>query len=518
LLIPIGRAGGRDVSSSSAEIGRASDWPLTGEVSFRRTLILIALYAIPAAVVLRPVTDNDIWMNLRAGSWIVVHGQVPATDPFSGPAGGKPWVAYSWLFEVLAYGLHQAFGLAGIVGYRAVMAYAILLALHSLVVRRVRDFAAATGLTGLAFFALVPVLNERTWLFTMLFSTLTLSVLLDLRQGTGTRAGWWLPLVFAFWANVHIQFVYGVFLLALACAAPLGDGRLGRASGMGHAAIAGTPEWWQLVRLSGACLLATLLNPYGVRLYAEVCQYAAQRETYDLVLELLAPAFRMPWEWAMPVLVGTAAWALGQRRERSMFDLMLLAAASFLALRARRDVWFAVLAALGVLASARRADEAAAEESPHAWPRHGFVAVGVGALLIVAIGCLDLSQRHLDAKVAEIYPARAAAVVEQRGYRGPLFNEYGWGSYLIWRLPTLKVSIDGRADLHGPARIKRNVETLSGLRGWESDADLARANTVILRANSALGALLRRDPRFAVVHEDDVAAVFRRHAAAGECD
>ena len=105
-------------------------------------------------------------------------------------------------------------------------------------------------------------------------------------------------------------------------------------------------------------------------------------------------------------------------------------------------------------------------------------------------------------------PARAAAVVEERGYRGPLFNEYGWGSYLIWRLQGLPVSIDGRADLHGPERIRRNVETISGLQGWDSDPDLMAANTVIINAKAALASLLRLDSRFELVHEDPVAAVF----------
>jgi hypothetical protein len=129
-------------------------------------------------------------------------------------------------------------------------------------------------------------------------------------------------------------------------------------------------------------------------------------------------------------------------------------------------------------------------------------------VLVAAGWCLDLSQTHLEEKVAENYPAQAAAVVEERGYQGPLFNEYGWGSYLIWRLPGLAVSIDGRADLHGPERIRRNVETISGVRGWDSDTDLVAANTIIIRTDAALASLLRLDPRFEIVHEDPVAAVF----------
>jgi hypothetical protein len=484
------------------------------QASLCRTWILIVLYAIPAFVVLRPVRDNDIWMNIRAGSWIVAHGGVPATDPFSSPAERRPWIAYSWLFEVLVYGLHRRFGLAGIVLYRAVMAYAVLVALHRLVVRREQRFVVATSLAGLAFFALVPVLNERTWLFTMLFCTLTLGAILDLREGRRTHATGWLPLVYVLWANVHIQFIYGLFLLALACAAPLWDGLFGRAPGLGHACLAGTREWSRLVALLLACLAATLLNPYGVGLYGVVVTYATQRQTFDLVLELLAPSFRMPWEWAMPVLVGAAACALGRRRARSTFDVVLLGVAAFLALRARRDVWFAVLAALGILAAAGRSERGAGTFPLAPW-RRVVIALSVGLVLFGAGWCLDLSHAYLEAEVAEVYPAQAAAVIETRGYPGPLFNEYGWGSYLIWRLPELKVSIDGRADLYGPERIKRNVETVSGQRGWERDASLDAARTIILGAGTALASLLRLDPRFQTAYEDDVAVVFLRRDGPG---
>jgi len=192
--------------------------------ALRRMSILLALYAIPAFVVVRPVSDNDIWMNLRAGRWIVAHGTVPATDPFSRHRQGRPWVAYSWLFEVLVHGLDRCLGLAGIVLYRVVLSFAILASIHRLVARREPRFVVATALVGLAFFALVPLLNERTWLFTLLFSTLTLDAILDLRAGEGTRAAWLLPPLYALWANLHIQFIYGLSLLALGCVAPLIDG------------------------------------------------------------------------------------------------------------------------------------------------------------------------------------------------------------------------------------------------------------------------------------------------------
>ena len=50
----------------------------------------------------------------------------------------RPWVAYSWLFEILAFGIFRAFGLVGIWVFLAVMVYAVAIALHRLLVSRGR--------------------------------------------------------------------------------------------------------------------------------------------------------------------------------------------------------------------------------------------------------------------------------------------------------------------------------------------------------------------------------------------
>ena len=59
------------------------------------------------------------------------------TDPFSAYGGGKPWVAYSWLFEILVYALFTKFGLMGILVLAVSMSLLIALVLHG-ALRRAR--------------------------------------------------------------------------------------------------------------------------------------------------------------------------------------------------------------------------------------------------------------------------------------------------------------------------------------------------------------------------------------------
>jgi hypothetical protein len=51
----------------------------------------------------RLILDGDPLWAIATGKWIAVHHAVPAADPFSWTAWGKPWVCPEWGFDLLAY-------------------------------------------------------------------------------------------------------------------------------------------------------------------------------------------------------------------------------------------------------------------------------------------------------------------------------------------------------------------------------------------------------------------------------
>ncbi|HXG11255.1 MAG TPA: hypothetical protein VNK04_15980 [Gemmataceae bacterium] len=473
-----------------------------------RFLIVVALYSVPAATVLRPLDEFDTWWHLRTGQWIAEHRAVPQTDLYAAVLEGQPWIAYSWLFELLLYGLYHGFGLGGIVIYRVVLTLVLVAVLHHFVAKREPRFAVAAGLLTAALAALTPMLCERPWLFTVVFFTLTLDAILDLRRGTAGRAVWLLPLGYVLWANLHIEFVFGLLALGLACVGPVIDALLGRQSRDDHANTAGSRDWWKLVGLSAACLVATLVNPYGVRLYGVVVELTTWSAGLHLVGELQAMAFRSCWEWAVLGLAGAAVFTLGRRPRLDAFEVLLMVAAAYVAFRCRRDIWFLVLVSLAVLLTAPRPAPAPAERFALTPRRALFVGLGVSAVLIILCLRYDCSERGLAERVAAHFPVEAAAVVEKEGYPGPLYNQADWGSYLLWRLPQYPVAIDGRLHMYGDERAYRFYLTGEGRPGWETDPDLTAARLVILRPQLPLAALLRRDPRFRLAHEDPVAVVF----------
>ena len=474
----------------------------------RRLLICIVLYALPANILVQPVVDPDIWWHMRTSEWIFEHRAVPTTDPFSRDGEAKPLEAYSWLFEVVVYSVYGQFGLQGILFVRIALGMSVLASIHRFVASREPRFFMATVWTAAAFLAMTQVLIERPWLFTILFCTFTLDVVLKLREGKPTQGMVWLPVCYLLWANLHIQFIDGLAILALGCVAPVIDRWLKRAEGGSCSVLSGPPDRWKIRILAATCFVATLINPYHVGLYGVVFGYATDTQIYDLIQEFQALSFRYLSNWTLPVLLALACFTLGRRGRVSSFHVLLLAGSGYLSFHSQRDLWFGVLASLAILAPARiMPGRLTGTFAVTRWKALLIAAMVVGVIVVLAWK-RQLTEDELWQKVGQRYPAQAAAVVEMRGYEGPLFNDFDWGGYLIWRLRGLPVSMDGRTNVHGGQRTKEAIAIWMADPSWVNDPDLATAGVIIANVKLPLTQLLRRDQRFELVHEDPVAVVF----------
>jgi hypothetical protein len=477
-----------------------------------RMIVWCLLYAVPLAVALLPLFDEDIWWHLRAGQWLLENRTIPQTDPFSsyGLETARPWIAYSWLFETIVAFFHQAFGNPGIVLFRGLMTLAIVAALHRFVARREPHFARAAGLTGLAVLAMLPLLTERPWLFSILFAILTLEVILDVRAGQLAKWHWLLPIVYVVWANLHIQFVYGLFLLGLACLAPVLERVRHGELPSDHADRAGSPGWGRLVLLTALCTAATLVTPFHIRLYQVVLEYATQRAPHIHVYEMQALEFRKFWDWAVLALAAWAVYALAGKPRVSLFEVLLVVAASWFAFKARRDAWFMALAALAVAVPGAvpgaHSMTGQREFLPSRWQLLGLAA-GV-ASLAAYLWVTRINEPTLHEGLRHHYPVEAVTAIRERGLNGRLYNSYNWGGFLMCNLPELPVCIDGRANLHGDDRLDQSMTTFLGQPGWDQNPDLWAARVILAETKSPLVSLLRLDGRFEKVHEDATATVF----------
>lgn len=469
------------------------------ERAFRLTTVALTL-AVPALLCLcvAYVAEPDIWWHLSSGDWILCHHAFPHVDPFSSSTMGQPWQAYTWLFDVLLSSLFQHFGLAGIVSYTCVMVLLITAAFLYLVRSAVTSLRVALPLTLAGGLALLTLYSPRPWHFTVLFFIMELALIQAVRRSGRLTPFLWLPLLFALWANLHIQFIDGLLLLLLLLLeAIFGDADTKHRQKLSPSVVAG-------VLL--LCVAATLLNPYGWHIYTAAHDLATQRGVVDGIEELKAMPFRSPANYLVLFLSIGAAARVARRRSLPVFEDALLLGTAILSFRSQRDIWLVVAASIAILSQDFSAEDSHSTSASNV--RTTFAAGACAVMLLLgAAQLIRLSDRNLQPKLQMAMPVQAAAFIREHGIKGPVFCDFVWGGYLIHAL-RLPVSIDGRAALHGDEQIERSARTWSGAPDWSSNPQLASAGVIVAPRSAALSQLLRTDARFRRVYEDKLAAVF----------
>ena len=117
---------------------------------------------------------------------------------------------------------------------------------------------------------------------------------------------------------------------------------------------------------------------------------------------------------------------------------------------------------------------------------------------------------------ARDYPMAAVAFLQTEKITQPIYNEYHWGGYLIWRLyPQYRVFIDGRADVYGDQLMEEFFKVHDGTMDWRKVLDQHGIQSVLVSPNTAIASLLRQDGSWQKVFEDPKAVVFVRSPTPG---
>lgn len=476
---------------------------------FAALLTLLGLVAHREIMDCNAVLDFDIWWHLRVGRWISENLSVPHTGLFSRTAADRPWVAYSWGFEVLVSQVERWFGLVGLTIFCAVLVLLVVFALYWLLRRVSGDFWTAWALTAVGTWAIYHNTAPRPVLFSIAFFCIVLGLILETNLTSSARPLYWLPPIFLLWANLHIQFIYGLFLLTLFVLV-VALQQLAQSRGISHPFFRYREAAIPLKSLLGilaASFVATLIGPYSFRLYQVIAEYAGSTASYEWISELQALSFRNSAHYAQLLITVAAFLALGRSRKGvDPFKLALLTIATVVAYRTTRDSWFICIPALAVIA------EELAPEKPES---ESHLQTGLGLVAAVAVVLLlawsyEISDQTLKAKMKGKFPVDSVEFIRAAKLPGPIYNTLNFGGYLIWSLPDHPVSIDGRNDLYGDTVDARYWNTLRGRPEWVADPDINNANTLLVDRAYPLVDFVASDPRFQRVFMDARSVVFVR--------
>ena len=471
------------------------------------------------------VLDPDIFWHMAVGNWIVQHVAVPHTGIFSRPAADMPWTAYSWGYEVLISRSFAEFGLVGLGLFGAGLTFLVALSLFWSLTQLTGRFYTSLLLCTAACMAFLYTLMPRPVFFSMALYAVVLTLILQARRSGNIRLLYWLPAIFLVWANLHIQFIYGLFLVGLLLGVQILQ------SIAQHLPLCS--EWMKtrvepprlplakIALVMGLCVAASGIGPYGFHLYRVVLDYSRATLPYSHILELQPLNFHIRTQYLVPLLTAAAFFALGHEKRTDAFKLSLIIISTAVSFRTVRDTWFicmtAVILTADTLARPRLGfGGEAAPNPPHRPGREKVLEWAGVATAWFVLGLLlapstRFNNRGLNHVVSVNFPVDACNYLRRNPLPGPMYNSFDWGGFLTWYLPMYPVSGDGRNDLYTDKLDEILLLTESEQGRYRTNPYLNEAGFLLVTVKTGLGQAISLDPQFREVYNDGLAAIYVRN-------
>jgi hypothetical protein len=489
-------------------------WKKAAASPVLRCLLLLALLTAGAFREGRMVSafsGDDVWRFLRMGNWILQNHARPHIGIYS-QIGTSSWVDLNWPYELM---LTLAWRLAGLraiplmlMAMKAVLAAAIF---H--LAGGMRHYWRALLLSAAVQVVLLDLLPLPTF-FSILCFALTLRALLEVRRSHNLRAILWLPFLFWLWITTDAYFLLGWMLLAVFLLAE-GWERLFDAAGTAINDTAHVP----FAHLSGvvaASVGVVLLTPYSFRCIAPAFDSCYSMTLFKNFGIMAAMNFRQAGHFVLLLLVLGACFVMGLRKRRDAFHVLLIMIFSALGFRIQNDAWTLAVTAVAILSGTpgKLAKCEGAENTTIKRLRlYGALTAATAALIAVAVLLLP-SNQEIERRLALVVPQKACDFIEKTHPAGPIFNEYRWSGYVMWRLPEYPVAMDSRLPLYGGDVQEQYFQVVMGKQRLDSLEAFTRARVFLLPAQGGMTRAMTEIPelkqQFREVYRDDLAVVLVR--------
>lgn len=461
-----------------------------------------------------PLRDFDIWFHIKSGELILQKGIIHY-DVFSYNTAGREWFPYEWLFQVGVARIEQWFGFEAI-KYVIAAVITILMGVYLAILRKiirlplmasivisfiflvsVYEFASArphivayTFLIVNLFFVLLYVVRDKNWLWV----TLPITIL---------------------WANMH-----GSIFLDIAI--------FGAYAGVAliNFFIYKTALWLQKARTLGVytiiTVFLTVLPPLGILQYRLLWMFFKNNQVMSRFIDEWTPISSNPYAfrfYTISMFVVVILFALTLYRKKTITPLVTLLPIIIFPLlpyTASRNAFLGYIT-LGLLAG--YVLKLLELDKRSRWIK---VAVWIILLLLVAYHADILMKKRTPVKL--YYPINATKFLKLYHFNGHMFNEYGYGGYLLYQLyPAYQVFYDGRTDLY----FQREMPDTLALAIHKNDPDdqfkklmdslwgKYDISFVILRTEKhsvlrKIQRILSADPQWSLVFWDDYTQIFVR--------
>ena len=467
-------------------------------------ILFLALFS----MAMRPIADPDFWWHLRTGQWMVETHAIPHADPFSFTNQGKTWIAHEWLSEIFIYGIYRigGYGLLILIFAAIITATFLLVYLRSAERPYIAGFALLLGALATA-----PTWGVRPQMISYLLSALFLFLLDRYTESRITKYLIPIPILMLLWVDLHAAYALGFAILGIYIAGDIFELIKAKIAKTGSTNSPILKNFMILFGILVLSVLAALANPNGIRLLTYPFETLSSQAMQQNIQEWFSPDFHQvewqPLAWLILALIG--AGLLG-RKSISPTKILLTLVFGYAALHSMRHVPLFAIAAVPVLAEEIGSMVRIRQEVRQAgrllkWVNLFLVAC---AILVAGLRFVSVVQEQANTEKEE-FPAAAVDWIVQHHPSGNIFNTYGWGGYLIWRLyPEYQVYIDGRADVYGDTFINDYLRIEAGEPSWETSLSLDGMRIVLIEPGSLLARDLHQSPDWEIALSDEQSILF----------
>ncbi|MFB3916605.1 MAG: hypothetical protein ACE14M_07745 [Terriglobales bacterium] len=494
------------------------------------------------------LSDADIGWHIRNGEHILATRSVPHTDYFSYTMVGQPWFAWEWLYDLVISSVHSVDGLNGVVIFSGVVIALTLALLFRLALKSSGNLLVALSLTLLSGAAASVHFLARPHVLSWLFTLIWAQTLRSFQRGERKHVWILLPLT-VLWTNLHGGFLVGFALLGLYLA---GNVWTWCTTSCPESRSRATGRVRRLGMLLPLSVAASVVNPYGYRLYMHLYEYLSSSFLMDNIMEFLSPNFHLLQVKCFAALLVLMLLALSVSVSKvSAADVLTLAFATWIGLYAARNVPIGsiliTLTIAPILGTAIR--NVPDQSNVTCWLRglaskletfsarmkamelrfNSHLLAAVVLALVVAIGIsghrasgqklISPNTRKADAQapLLSLYfdekqmPVHAAEYMASHDISTHFFAPDEWSGYLIYRLyPNVRVMFDDRHDLYGEKSVREYLKLTHVGYGWRDVLDKNKVNWVLLRPDSPLANTLKAAGDWKTIYDDGTAILFAR--------
>ncbi len=469
-------------------------------------LLGAALSVLTLLLCMTRYADYDLWWHLKLGELVVTDWRLPSSDSFSYTVFGRHQFTGEWLGDAVIF---LTFKTGGFLGLNLLKALMLLATFRLLYLRMTESSPEGRAHAAAAIITLVLVLfavRFRLFVRPYLFSLPMLAAYLHL-LGPGRREGrgiYLLPVLMLLWANLSVGAVFGVFAVGVATVTEFLRSRSTRLLPVLLLTVAASlvnPETWRLYTLT----LGLTSDPYRTLvgeyqpITREILFGSGLR--YTLCFQVLA--------------VGGALHFMLRRGWKDLFQLILFVFFLYEAFRQVRLVeLFSIVAApcfFALLVSLAPGLPRLPEKTTAVL--HASLAACI--LLLIPLTVIDNPVYAFGVGPKEgAIPEGALRFLDEQGIRGRMFNNYGFGGYIIWRGGGRQVFIDGRyRRVYTPAEYGEYTRIMESAEAWQAAEQKYGFDHAVLEydlLSQRFPSHLPDNPAWALVYWDNHSLVYVR--------